>query len=96
MAGCYAVESNALVLGDTYYFGVPFELRVHSGKLLRINLKDKLEVSAEFCDLDAGGRYVTRPISILAEDRKTAQQKWKIIYAISRRGKYSFCKKVTN
>ena len=89
------MRSSDLVVGDIYYFGVPFELRVHSGKLIKLNEKDRIEVSAEFCDLDAGGRYVTIPVSVLAKDRKTAQQKWKNIYSTSKRGKYSL-EDVTN
>jgi len=89
------MESDSLTVGELYYFGVPFELRVHSGKLLKVNLADRLEASAEFCDLDSGGRYVTVPISILSRDRKEAQQKWKLIYSRSKRGKY-FITDVTN
>ena len=85
---CIAV-SDDLIIGDSYYFGVAFDSRVHHGVLLQINLADILETSAEFCDLDAGGRYVTVPISLVSEDRKIAQVRWKKIFSKSKRGKYS-------
>ena len=87
--GFYTVQSDQLIIGNTYYFGVPFDSRVHSGKLLKINNADRLEPSAELCDLEGIGRYVTVAVSLMSESKKDAQQKWKKIYSRSKRGKFA-------
>ena len=87
--GFCTVQSDDLTIGGVYYFGVPFDSRVHSGKLLKVYPKDRLEPSAELCDLEGVGRYVTVPITIMSENKKEAQQKWKKIYSTSKRGKFA-------
>ena len=69
-------DTSFLEIGQSYYFGVAHEAKVHEGRLLSIHLNDSIEPCASFNDMSNGGRYVVIPTRLISGTRKAAQELW--------------------